>query len=87
MPSGECQAGICCTQLNSFIYPPLSVNMSVSITSYLALTTGKPQHTGLHVFLTGKRNGNYMPSIIQRNSQERLEAHVCMGTCDGKPLV
>lgn len=74
-----CQAGICCSQLNSFIYLPLFLNMSVSTSSYLALTTRKPQHTGLHVFLTGRHNGNSASSPVQRNSQEKAAVYV-LGT-------
>lgn len=51
--------------------------MSVSTSSDLALTTRKPQHKGVHVFITGKCNGicHSASSTVQRNSQEK--AAVC----------
>lgn len=86
MPSGECQAGICCTQLNSFIYPLLVVNMSVSITSYLALPLGNRSTQACMCALLANADSS-VPSTIQKNSQERPEAYVFVGTGDGRLLV
>lgn len=70
---------------NSFTYSLLFVNLSISLSKYLALTTRKPQHTSLHVSLAGRA-----PLVSSRHrgmkefSTERLEISVwgCLGWGD-----
>lgn len=84
MPSTECQAWICCTQLNSFIYFLLFVTVSVSISKYLALTTWRPQHTSLHVLVIGRTSGFQHPPRQERILERDWDALLYVGAGDGK---
>lgn len=61
-----------------WFYSLLFVNMSISISKYLALTTWKPQHTSLHVLKVGKTPQFFsIYHDMKEFSRERLEICVC----------
>lgn len=71
MPSVACQAWICFTQLNSFIYSLPLVTVSVSGSQYLALSTRKPPHTRSHVLVISKPHSFSAPAVMGKSSRER----------------